>query len=448
MTKTFKIFIIAFAVLAFCATGYAATKISSLPYTIKSSGYYEVVNNLSISAGIGITIDADNVTLYGAGGGKTITYAKSGKGIGIMVEYGVSNLTIYNLTLTQSSAHDKSVAIDGGPVTKTIIRDSTINIKSAVDRVVKGISVKAADTSSYIQNNVFNISGKNRFYGIGSGDGPWRIQNNRFNVSNHSMSECGSGSYPYVIYVSSDMVINANTFNLAGGKVNGIASYGADNVKIYDNNFVYNSTCGGRLIFPDAGAEGWEIYDNYFKVIQGGYVIRIRGTNGNGGSNDHKIHNNTIDATKAQANGGIYLISLGGKYPSFGNKIYNNYLKGSSDLIDWYGITENTTFSCNTIEHIGTSGYAVNFDDKKATKTTFARNDITTKRSDGNLVHIKSSDSSIKFCDYDITSSQVTGGGSVSISSSVCNSVSCSGSGADLPEADSISAPENLHVIQ
>jgi hypothetical protein len=250
------------------------------------------------------------------------------------------------------------------------------------------------------------------------------------------------------------MKVYENTFDISGEKVNVVASYGADQVEVYNNVFFYNSSNGGRIIFPDGGAEYWEIHDNEITITsntsEAQYGIRVRGIDGRS-SNYNLIYNNSIDASGAS--GPIEVISLGGgSATSHHNSVYNNYLKGNSNIINWYGLSDDGDFYCNKIIHTATDGgYPINLRDNPVENTRFWNNDISTGRSDGKLVYSKMSNSSVVFCSDDISTDDMAGV-ALSVSSSACGSA-CDNPTVDGPSSDdgsdiSVSAPLNLRVVE
>jgi hypothetical protein len=413
--------LLATIVLVLATNSYSATTISRLPYTISSSGSYQISSDLSVNSGAGITISASNVVLYGANSGTRIEYSKSGKGYGIDIKSGKSNIEIYNLDLKQVSSYDGSASVNGGAASGVDIHDCKFTIKSGTGAVATAIGLKVSDSSSQVRNCTFNISGVDRFYGFKPYVGAWKIHDNTFTVSNHVRN--GYNPYPFVVYASSNMEIYDNDFNIDGQVINGIAAYNRDNVKVHDNVINYASDKGGRMIFPDGGSSNWEIYDNQITVnSQTGdtqYIIRVRGIDG-GASNNTKIRRNTVDASNAS--GPIYLLSLGDNYAITGTVIAENYFKGKYSIFQWYGTANSTDIYCNTIVHTGTSGYPFYIGSRSPSDTNIFNNTLSTNRSDGALIYTTKSNGGVKVCNNDLGSSEIAGGGSVSITGTVCSS--------------------------
>jgi hypothetical protein len=174
----------------------------------------------------------------------------------------------------------------------------------------------------------------------------------------------------------------------------------------------------------------------------------VRGIDG-GASNNNLIYNNTIDATRAT--GRIDLISLGDNTAIKGTKINNNVLKGNYNIIDWYGGANETDIYCNDITHSGNSGYAINIGDRTPSATTISNNQISTNRTDGKLVYTTVNSSGVYICSSEINSSDIAGGGNVSIGSEPCPNSPCAGgkgSDGEIEINEEVQPPKNLHIVQ
>jgi hypothetical protein len=403
--------------------------IGSLPFDCSTDGEtYIVTADLNQASGTALSVTADGVTLLGADGGKTLTYASSGAGTAIEVQAGVSGLTIFDLDLVQGTVQDGSAGISGGPVSSTVIRDCTVTVRSGAGAVATAIdiAVSPSETASSIHGCTINLSGENRFYGLAS-EGSWNVHDNTFNVSDHAMTDCGGGDYPFVISPGTGMIIQNNTFNIDGGKVNGIASWGADNVRVIGNTIHFASTCGGRTFLMNGGADGWEIAGNAVTVTsdtsEAQYVVRIRGIDGNSADN-HIVHDNTIDATGAA--GEVAVVSLGDNSDMRGNRFHDNILRGTTSVISFYGLSSDTDFYCNVIEHAGADGYAVDIRDRTPADAVFSHNEITTARTDGMLVFTSvSNEANVTFCASGVDEAVVAGGGSVAVTAEPCQDGPC-----------------------
>jgi hypothetical protein len=77
------------------AGGGVGTKITSLPYTITTPGFYYLTNNLTCASGSGITVNADDVTIDLMG----FRLNGPGSGFGIIIDSGRKNVEIRNGSL-------------------------------------------------------------------------------------------------------------------------------------------------------------------------------------------------------------------------------------------------------------------------------------------------------------------------------------------------------------
>ena len=402
--------------------GYAATSIDNLPYIINSSGEYQISQDLSISSGTGITIDADNVTLSGTGTETNIFYSVSGSGTAIEISGSRENIQIRNLTLYQEGIYLNSKGITGSSLQSFVADNVTIHVKSGVSAAGFGFDV-SGDSNSHIQNCSLNISGQSRFYGI---DNPsnLKIHDCTFSVSDHS----NPSQYPYVIYNPSSSEIYNNRFDINGAKVNVFGSWGGDNNLIYGNTINYNCTDGGRIFLMNGGADGWEIYNNTIIVTsntaESQYVLRIRGIDGRSADNN-LFHHNTVDITGAS--GQIAAVSLGDNSPMYGNKIYGNLLKSNSNIVNFYSSNVNDTeIFCNDIQAQG-DAYPIAISYRTPSNVRIFNNTLSSERTDGKLVYVTSPATGVTFCDSDISGSDLSGGGSVNINPEVCQPDICSG---------------------
>ncbi len=400
----------------------AATSIDTLPYTISSSGEYQISQDLSISSGTGITIDADNVTIYGTGTETKINYSVSGAGTAVKISEGKENILIRDLSLQQQGIYSNSKGITGTSLKNFAADNVTIHVKSGISAAGYGFDV-SADSNSHIQNCSINISGQSRFYGI---DGPsnMKIHDCTFTVSNHS----NPSQYPYVIYNPDHSEIYNNHFEINGAKVNVFGSWGGDNNLIYGNTINYSCTDGGRIFLMNGGADGWDIYDNTIIVTsntsESQYVLRIRGIDGKSADNN-LFHHNTVEISGTS--GKISAISLGDNSPMYGNKIYSNLLKSNSNVVNFYhSNADDTEIFCNDIQAIG-NAFPISISYRTPSNVKIYNNTYSTERADGKLVYVTTSATGVTFCDSDITSSDLSGGGSVNISPEVCEPNICSG---------------------
>jgi len=127
----------------------------------------------------------------------------------------------------------------------------------------------------------------------------------------------------------------------------------------------------------------------------------------------------------------------------YGNKIYSNLIISKSSAIHFYhSNADDTAIFCNDIQAKG-NAIPIDIGYRIPTGVKIFSNELASERSDGKLVYVTTSSPGIQFCDDDINNSDISGGGSVSISSAVCQPSRCS----DSPGAGYISAPTNLRVV-
>lgn len=355
-----------------------AIDVSSCGQNLSSAGStYTLTQNISASSGTCLNVTASNITIDGNG-----------------------------KTMTITTNNSDTTGIDG-------------NGNSGLE----------------IKNLTMSLQGTDRFYGlyeIGGAD----VHNCTFTVTNHSMSSCGSGSYPYVVYNAGSAEIYGSTFNIDGGKVNVFGTWGRDNTLIHDNTITYDCNCGGRVFLMNGGANGWQIYNNDITVTGSSnsndqYVVRIRGLDSTTASN-HIIHHNTIDATTYTGTGTVHIISLGdNSNTQTNNDFYYNWIKaGDQQAVQYYSSNfSDHDFYCNKIEH-DDSNIAVQIGAQNPSDVVWSNNSITTNRVDGYLVNTTTTSTGTTFCESDVSSGEVGGGGSVSYDTDPCQdgSSGCYGS--------------------
>jgi hypothetical protein len=142
----------------------ARTPISSLPFTISSSGSYYLTKNLSVSGGDGITISADKVTLD-LNGFTISSTAGSANGSGVLLSGTRTNVTIVNGFITGSVTQSGGSYSGGGFQNGITFSAEPSNVR------VSGITVSGClvggivlhFNSTVVQNCVVNTVGS---YGI------------------------------------------------------------------------------------------------------------------------------------------------------------------------------------------------------------------------------------------------------------------------------------------
>jgi nitrous oxidase accessory protein NosD len=134
----------------FCMSGYAATVIKSLPFTITQPGSYALDKNLTMSVnGAGITVNASSVLIDLKG--FSITNASGSEADGIYVPVTSSNVTIQNGAISNFGFN---VELDGPEATVQNLRS-----------VNSGDGIVPENTTSCIIQNCF-IAGNGSGVGI------------------------------------------------------------------------------------------------------------------------------------------------------------------------------------------------------------------------------------------------------------------------------------------
>jgi hypothetical protein len=328
----------------------ALTTINSLPYNCAMPGEtYVLASNLSLANGNAITVSTDDIVIDG--NGNTISYANSGAGHGIFINFSVTRIEIKNLTLVQGE-YDPA----GGERVHAIFRNgnySGIRIHDNNIRVTHGGGASNAygygihltnnnsnSTGTEIYRNNIAITGTSAGHGISLDSGASRIFGNTITMTGLASTPAGYGR---AISVNGrDIEIYGNTISLDAGSdtIQGISLWGASNVSIHDNT-ITSAASHARAILIDGDSDNNRIYKNRINMIShhsGGDAsagIRIRF-----GSDNNLIYANIIDATKGL---NAYPIRLGGddtrsgqfpKYsPPANNVIHDNTLSSSSRVI-------------------------------------------------------------------------------------------------------------------
>ena len=168
------------------------TEITSLPYTISSSGSYYLGGDLS-STGVGITVNADNVTIDLMG--FTITGPGSGSDNGIYIG-GRSNVEIRNGTVTDFGA--SGIASSGAELIQAINIRSISNSWAGIllsgtgNRIINSTAAYNANAGLYLNNGgtiINSTAYNNQFIGIYlSGNGGTVIGNTAYSNQNNGIS--------------------------------------------------------------------------------------------------------------------------------------------------------------------------------------------------------------------------------------------------------------------
>ena len=205
-------------VAASAQTTPTGTVITTVPYTISTSGRYVVGNNLIDASGgnVAITINAANVVLdlngYFVSGGGTDNF--------VILVNGKSGVTIKNGTVARAG-----VGIYYGNVS---MRDETLDHVTVTNCTQAGVEFDAAAEVGVISNCVFSNIGDFALYLSGG----WRVENSVVDTS-------ASVTTTYGIYSAGDDLLIGNTISNCA---NGIyyASTDATVAGKFLNNLLYN----------------------------------------------------------------------------------------------------------------------------------------------------------------------------------------------------------------
>lgn len=362
------------------APAWAVTNITNLPFTCSTPGEtYVVSSNLTLNSGDAITVTADNVVING--NNKTVTYAVTGQGYGILINTTVTGIEIYNLTLTQGGydplAGERVHGIyRNGNSSGVKIHNNTISIAktgavgNAYGYAIYLSSIANNSTGNAIYSNTITVTGTSAGRGIsaeisGAGKFSGSIYGNTVTISNLTSAPAG---YPRAIYLengsaSAGVSIYSNTVTVDSGSsiAQGITLLNADN-NIVRGNTVNLAGLNSRAILIDYRADSNEVYLNTINLTSANGVsehsagVRIRY-----GSSNNKVYRNIITATPASVN--CFPIRHGGYVASegtpTGNVFHHNTLSGGTNVIYIEGGSANTRFYGNTIANTG-GGNAIN----------------------------------------------------------------------------------------
>ena len=196
------------------------TKISSLPYTIKSSGFYFVTGDLTLASGAspGITVNADNVTIDLMGFGLN-GFGAAGTGAGIDIT-GRSNVEIRNGTVRNFGG--------GGIYSVTTSKNCRINNIRAIFN--PGPGIKLVGDNHLVQNCTVSNNGG---YGIWQSGGGTMITGNVINENGSNGLQCTSGG---------NLIGNVSFGNTGYGFSLSLAT---SDYYVIDRNTVYQNGSGG-----------------------------------------------------------------------------------------------------------------------------------------------------------------------------------------------------------
>jgi hypothetical protein len=141
----------------------ARTPISSLPFTISSSGSYYLTKNLSVSSGNAITVNANGVTLD-LNGFTISSTAASANGTGILINSGLRNIAITN-GFVQGSVTESGGSYSGGGFanginyTTTAPQNVRVSGVSVSGCLADGINLNATSTTVAESCTVHTVGG-------------------------------------------------------------------------------------------------------------------------------------------------------------------------------------------------------------------------------------------------------------------------------------------------
>ena len=102
-----------------------------------------------------------------------------------------------------------------------------------------------------------------------------------------------------------------------------------------------------------------------------------------------------------------------------------------------------TEVYCNDIQAKG-NAYPIYLSYRAPPGVKIFNNKLVSERTDGALVYVTATATGVQICDNDIDSSDIFGGGAVSINSAVCQPNLCS----ELVGSDTVLPPTNLRIVQ
>lgn len=359
------------------APAWAVTDITSLPFTCSTAGEtYVVSSNLTLNSGDAITVTADNVVING--NNKTVTYAVTGQGYGILINTTVTSIEIYNLALTQGG-YDPAAGqrVHGiyrnGNISGVKIHDNTINIaKSGAVADAFGYAIYLANIANpsignAIYSNTITATGMSGGRGIsisaqGTGSFSGFIDSNTITLSNMTSVPAG---YPSAIFISDvpgtlNIYSNSITIDSGSSVAQGIAFWNTDN-SVVRNNTISMAGKGSRAILINGGASNNEVYLNTITITSQNGVGEISsGIRVRFGSNSNNIYRNIITATGAINGFPIRYGEDSGSGIPTGNVFHHNTLSSNSRVVSIEGACTNTDFYANIITNTNTvSGYAI-----------------------------------------------------------------------------------------
>lgn len=312
---------------------------ADIPYTISSSGTYEITEDITYSgASPAITVSAANAIIRGKGGvSRAITVSGNDA---IYSGNNYAGLEVYDLTIAMNGAYD-CIHLTNGTGSKSVtIHDVDMNI-SLNSGEANGIWFDggSATLTGSIYNCEITFSGKysgtNRSSGI-VGTGPSSSSNSRFEI-------------------------HSNVITITGHQTNGIRFYGGNYYIIRNNTVTANSSSDNvKGIQIDGGASFCKIHSNSINIRSNDTTANSYGLRVRFGASSNEIYSNTVNVADSTGSYAAYGISLGGDEGTEcnGNLIHNNTITGAGSnipvsLYNSSGDGTGNDFYCNVITNSG-----------------------------------------------------------------------------------------------
>jgi hypothetical protein len=265
----------------------ARTPISSLPFTIGSSGSYYLTKNLSVSSGNGLTISADRVTVD-LNGFTISSTAASATGTGILLSGSYTNLTITNGfiagTVTNSGGgFAKGIFCNSAP---TNLRVSGVSVWGCLS---DGINV--GFNSTIVQSCNVNTVGGYGIYAQTVSDstalntGFDGIQTDNATNCYGASSAGGTGLYANIAATNCSGVSSSNVGLYALNATNcyGATSTGMDGLNAYSATNCYGYHGGSGAGLNSYNAQGCYGQSNSGIGVNANNAIGCYGTSSSGG---------------------------------------------------------------------------------------------------------------------------------------------------------------------
>ena len=261
----------------------ARTIIRSLPYNCTLPGEtYVLASDLALASGNAIAVTTDNIVIDG--NGKTLTYANTGAGHAIFINFSVTRLEIKNFTLIQG-AYDPA----GGERVHAIFRNGNyrgIRIHDNVIRVTHSGSVGNAfghgvhltsngssTSGTEIFRNRITVSGASAGYGISQEGDKSRIYGNEIVMSGLSSEPAGYSRAISVGGRGNQIYDNMITLDNSSDTIQGISLWEATETVVH-NNSITSAANHARAILIDGNSDNNRIYANRVDMISRHFAFR------------------------------------------------------------------------------------------------------------------------------------------------------------------------------